>query len=139
MTGLTDAAPARAINGKHVNGFTNGHTNGHTNGAVEPSWKKISTLKQGQREKHLAARQSWRLKEPVSTSVKDVSSLGAATLTERERTIVRSDATDLVLALRNSQYSSVEVTTAFCKVRNILPIRSYYRNTFFRLPLSRRI
>lgn len=125
MTGSSDPIPARAINGNHLNGLTNGTVESHR-------WKKVSALKQGERESRLAAHQDWRLKQSAPTSVKDVSRLPISMLTDREREIVHLDATDLVLALGASRYTAVEVTTAFCKVNDTLPYTAQYNNGIFR-------
>lgn len=117
LSDMRDPLPERQAYGRYVNGSANGLTNGATHDAVEQlHWKKIAAAKQGKREQILAAHQNWRLKEPVPVMLKDVSALALTELTDREREIVHLDATDLVLGLRNSQYSAVEVTIAFCKV-----------------------
>ncbi|KAF8527413.1 amidase signature domain-containing protein [Hysterangium stoloniferum] len=71
------------------------------------------------REQILSRYQDWRLQGPVPPTINDVSPLAVSLLTEREREIVNSDATDLVMSLRASHYSAVEVTTAFCKVATV--------------------
>jgi amidase len=114
---MRDPLPERLPNGKYVNGSINGLANGVTNVAVEQlQWKKTAAAKQVKREQILAAHQNWRLKEPVPSTMEDVSTLALKELTDREREIVHLDATDLVLSLRNGHYSAVEVTIAFCKV-----------------------
>lgn len=111
------------LNGIHLNRPVNGHS-GRMNGTTtnngssdQPHWKKVSAAKQLKREQALSEHQDWRLKSPVSFTVKDVSSMAVIPLTERERQIVESDATDLVNALQTRHYSALEVSVAFCKVR----------------------
>lgn len=79
-------------------------------------WTQVAELKQQTREKNLSKYQSWRLDQIPSEDVLDVSQLVLSKLSERERAIVHLDATAITAAIREREYTAVEVLIAFCKV-----------------------
>lgn len=82
-------------------------------------WQKIAARKVVDRKAQLDRWPDWHLKECVPDSTTDVSDLPASQLTEREREIVRQDATALVESLRDRRYTAVEVAKAFCHVATV--------------------
>ncbi|KIM79793.1 hypothetical protein PILCRDRAFT_822967 [Piloderma croceum F 1598] len=81
--------------------------------ACEHEWERIALQKRNDRENALAKFANWRTKVLEPTS--DVSQLPLQKLTDRERNIVKYDATVLADLIRKRVYTSVEVVFAFAK------------------------
>lgn len=81
--------------------------------ACEHEWERIALQKRNDRENALAKFADWRIKVLEPTS--DVSQLPLQKLTDRERNIVKCDATALADLIRKRIYTSVEVVLAFAK------------------------
>jgi amidase len=82
--------------------------------AVEHGWQRVARRKKADREIALAKFAEWRTTaRPQGTF--DVSKLPLQKLTERERLIVRCDATALADLIRKRLYTSVEVLIAYAK------------------------
>lgn len=121
---------------------------GHPDESVAPAyvpqfstpapWRKVSARKNTHREAVLDQWPEWRLDQEVPNSVLDVSSLPTSCLTAREREIVHSDATALVEALRERQYTAIEVTEAFCHAAAIAQgLTNCLTEVFFDVALDR--
>ncbi|KAI0785340.1 amidase [Irpex lacteus] len=85
----------------------------------QASWKTIASRKLADSHAALAAFPEWHLKQTVSDAVLDVTGITWSELTRRELEIVNHDATALAQAIRERQYTAVEVTKAFCHVASI--------------------
>ncbi|KAE8444046.1 hypothetical protein EG329_000914 [Mollisiaceae sp. DMI_Dod_QoI] len=84
--------------------------------ASEPLWKAIATRKQAERLSRIP--KAWLLPSLPPPSTLDVRSFPASSgiLTPLELSITENhDATSLAAAIRDQKYTSVQVTTAFCK------------------------
>ncbi|EUC54301.1 glutamyl-tRNA(Gln) amidotransferase subunit A, putative [Rhizoctonia solani AG-3 Rhs1AP] len=79
-------------------------------------WQVIAEHKRADRANRLAPYADWSLGDLTPPpSRKHVASLVHARLTDKERSFVASDVTDLVQRLATQKCTAVEVTTAFCK------------------------
>ncbi len=85
----------------------------------QASWKTIASRKLADSHATLAAFPEWHLKQTVSDAVLDVTGITWSELTSREQEIVNHDATALAQAIRERQYTAVEVIKAFCHVATI--------------------
>lgn len=85
----------------------------------QASWKTIASRKLADSHAALAAFPEWHLKQTVSDAVLDVTGITWSELTRRELEIVNHDATALAQAIRERQYTAVEVIKAFCHVATI--------------------
>jgi hypothetical protein len=78
-------------------------------------YREIALRKVADREAILAKYPNWRVSDP-GPEVTNVTELLLSKLTPKESEIVHLDACGLVEKLATSEYSAVEVLTAFCKV-----------------------
>jgi amidase len=82
--------------------------------AVEHEWQRVARRKQDDREATLAKFADWRITVQLE-GPSDVSQLPLKKLTDRERNIVKCDATALADLIRKRIYTSVEVLVAYAK------------------------
>ncbi|KDN37510.1 hypothetical protein RSAG8_10109, partial [Rhizoctonia solani AG-8 WAC10335] len=90
----------------------------NTNGfkPVKIDWEAAAARKRDDRANRLKPYAHWSLGNLIPPpSHKNVTSLVHARLTDRERTFLASDVTDLARRLAVKECTAVEVTTAFCK------------------------
>jgi amidase len=79
-------------------------------------WRDTATRKRADRETQLVKYGTWRIgKDPPEGTI-DVSHIPLTKLTDAERTIVKSDATDILILIQKRKYTAVDVLTAFAKV-----------------------
>jgi amidase len=78
-------------------------------------YREIAKRKTADREAILAKYPDWRVPDP-GPEVTNVTELLLSKLTAKESEIVHQDACGLVGKLASSEYSAVQVLTAFCKV-----------------------
>ena len=108
--------------------------------AAHCAWEKVSARKKADRAAILRQWPEWQLEQEVSNSVLDVSQLPTSRLTPREREIVHHDATALVQALRERQYTATEVIKAFCHVATIAQgLTNCLTEVFFAEALNRAV
>jgi amidase len=81
---------------------------------VEPEWQRVAHMKQNDREAALNRFFDWRIKIQQD-GISDVSHLPLSKLTDRERSIVKCDATALADLIRKRTHTCVEVLIAFAK------------------------
>lgn len=77
-------------------------------------WYAVQRQKKAEQARLLAQFPKFRLQQAVPSSQQDVSAVPLSELSDRERGVVILDATSLAEAIRERQYSAVEVTRAFC-------------------------
>ncbi|CAE6486745.1 unnamed protein product [Rhizoctonia solani] len=83
---------------------------------VKIDWEAAAARKRDDRANRLKPYAHWSLGNLIPPpSHKNVTSLVHARLTDRERTFLASDVTDLARRLAVKECTAVEVTTAFCK------------------------
>ncbi|EUC62870.1 glutamyl-tRNA(Gln) amidotransferase subunit A [Rhizoctonia solani AG-3 Rhs1AP] len=83
---------------------------------MSTSWEDIVAQKREDRANRLKPYADWSLGDLAPpTSQKNALNLIHARLTERERSFLSSDVTDLAQRLATRECTSLEVTTAFCK------------------------
>ncbi|KEP48490.1 glutamyl-tRNA(Gln) amidotransferase subunit A [Rhizoctonia solani 123E] len=90
----------------------------NTNGSkpIKLDWETAAALKRDDRANRLKPYAHWSLDDLTPpSSQKNVASLVHARLTDRERSFLASDVTDLAGRLAAKECTAVEVTTAFCK------------------------
>ncbi|CAE6496540.1 unnamed protein product [Rhizoctonia solani] len=84
-------------------------------GNDQPTWQIAAARKREDRASRLEPYDHWSLNHLAPPSQKNVTSLAHARLTDRERTFLASDVTDLAHRLATQECTALEVTTAFCK------------------------
>ncbi|CAE6522259.1 unnamed protein product [Rhizoctonia solani] len=91
-------------------------TNGSVTKPPKVDWETAASIKRDDRTNRLKLYAHWSLGDLTpSASQKNVTSLVHARLTDRERSFLASDVTDLVQRLATKECTAIEVTTAFCK------------------------
>lgn len=88
-------------------------------GKIAHTMPVVHLRKKADQARLLAQFPQFLLRQPVPDTQLDVSAVALAELSPLEREIVVQDATSLAAAIRSRQYSSVQVTEAFCHAATI--------------------
>jgi hypothetical protein len=83
--------------------------------SLPDSPKNVAKAKRADRESLLQRFQQWRIYPPPPNSQLNVVHLSLSALTECEKSIVALDATAIVQRIASREFSSFQVTVAFCK------------------------
>lgn len=78
-------------------------------------WEEIALEEQGRRDAAIPS--EWKLKSPISPSVRDVMSVPyeSGIMTPQELALTEKDATELLALLAGGKLKSYDLTLAFCK------------------------
>ncbi|KAH7337928.1 general amidase GmdA [Rhizoctonia solani] len=92
------------------------HTTGNASKSAKAGWEVAAARKREDRTNRLKPFAHWSLGDLTPPpSQRNITSLVHARLTDRERSFLASDVTDLAQHLATKECTAVEVTTAFCK------------------------
>ncbi|KAF8690238.1 Amidase, partial [Rhizoctonia solani] len=101
--------PSTLISSEH-------HNDSNNSKLAKNTWKVTAALKRDDRANRLKPYAHWGLAELAPpSSQKNITSLVHTRLTDRERSFLAIDATDLAQRLASRDCTALEVTTAFCK------------------------
>ncbi|GAB1528443.1 hypothetical protein RhiTH_011637 [Rhizoctonia solani] len=101
--------PSTLISSEH-------HNDPNNSKLAKNTWKVTAALKRDDRANRLKPYAHWGLAELAPpSSQKNITPLVHTRLTDRERSFLATDATDLARRLASRDCTALEVTTAFCK------------------------